>query len=220
VSASFAPRFTSAMSRGETSQQSRPENRGLQSRNAGFDSSVHRLPLLTFDDGPSAFTDQLLDILARHGVRATFFVIGEQVACRRATVRRAVDAGHAVGNHSWDHPSLRALSEEAIRDQLRRTSAAIADATGVVPDMFRPPYGETDETVERVARELGLRQVLWDVDTRDWDLPGRDVVRARIASAGASEIVLLHDGGGESRADTVSAVGDFLDGSASPRRGS
>jgi peptidoglycan/xylan/chitin deacetylase (PgdA/CDA1 family) len=167
------------------------------------------LAQLTFDDGPSAFTDALLDVLGRHDVKATFFVIGELVADCPDTVRRTVDEGHAIGNHSWDHPHLAALSEQEVRDQLQRTSAAIAAVIGREPELFRPPFGDTSQTVARVAGELGMRQVLWDVDTEDWQEPGREVVEARIDAARPGEIVVLHDGGGD-REPTVRAVEGYL----------
>jgi peptidoglycan/xylan/chitin deacetylase (PgdA/CDA1 family) len=176
-------------------------------------SSISRraLPHLTFDDGPGAHTDELLDVLARYDVRATFFVLGDRIAERTATVRRAFDEGHAIGNHSWDHPSLPSLPEDRVRDQLVRTGEAIADAIGRAPDVFRPPFGETDATVERIAAELGMRQVLWDVDTEDSRPPGRDRVLQRIATAKPSEVVLLHDAGGD-RSGTVAAVEAYLRG--------
>jgi peptidoglycan/xylan/chitin deacetylase (PgdA/CDA1 family) len=165
---------------------------------------------LTFDDGPGPHTDELLDVLARYEVRATFFVIGAQIAQRAATVRRAVDEGHAIGNHSWDHPSLPSLAEDEIHDQLARTSGAIVEVTGRAADLFRPPFGDTDATVERVAAALGMRQVLWDVDTEDWQEPGRDLILERLRTAGAADIVvLLHDGGGD-RSGTVAAVEAYL----------
>jgi peptidoglycan-N-acetylglucosamine deacetylase len=164
---------------------------------------------LTFDDGPGPSTGDLLEVLDRHGVRATFFVIGGQIAARAATLRRVLDEGHAVGNHSWDHPSLPSLPEHEIREQLARTNAAIAAATGLQPELFRPPFGDTDATVERVAAELGLRQVLWDVDAEDWREPGRDAILERLQAARPGEIVVLHDGGGD-RSPTVAAVEAYL----------
>ena len=164
---------------------------------------------LTFDDGPGPHTDELLDVLARYDVRATFFVIGAQIAQRRATVRRAVDEGHAIGNHSWDHPSLPSLAEDEIHDQLARTRGSIVEVTGRATELFRPPFGDTDATVERVAAALGMRQVLWDVDTEDWQEPGRDVILQRLQTAGLADTVLLHDGGGD-RSATVAAVEAYL----------
>jgi peptidoglycan-N-acetylglucosamine deacetylase len=167
------------------------------------------LPHLTFDDGPGPDTDELLDVLGRYDVRATFFLIGAQIAERVATVRRAAEEGHAIGNHAWDHPRLPTLGEAQVRDQLARTSEAIAGAIGREPQLFRPPFGDTDATVERVAAALGMRLVLWDVDTEDWQEPGRDRVLQRIATAKPTEIVLLHDGGGN-RSGTVAAVEAYL----------
>jgi peptidoglycan-N-acetylglucosamine deacetylase len=164
---------------------------------------------LTFDDGPGEHTDQLLDVLARYDARAIFFVLGARIAERAATVRRAFAEGHAIGYHSWDHPSLPTLGEDAIRDQVARTSEAIADTIGRGPELFRPPVGDTDAVVERIAGELGMGQVLWDVDTEDWQEPGRDRVLQRIATAKPSEIVLLHDAGGE-RSGTIAAVDAYL----------
>lgn len=140
---------------------------------------------------------------------ATFFVIGGQIEARAATLRRAYDEGHAIGNHTWDHPRLPSLSERAIRDQLARTSAAIAATIGREPDLFRPPFGDTDATVERVAAELGMRQILWDVDTEDWQEPGTDAVLCQLRAAAPGAVVLLHDGGGD-RSATVAAVARYL----------
>jgi peptidoglycan-N-acetylglucosamine deacetylase len=164
------------------------------------------LPHLTFDDGPGPDTDELLDVLARYDVRATFFVIGAQIAERVATVRRAAEEGHAIGNHAWDHPSLPTLGEDQVRDQLARTSETIAGAIGREPELFRPPFGDTDAMVERVAAALGMRQVLWDVDTEDWTKPGAaKVEHAILAGARPGAIILMHDGGGN-RSETVAAL--------------
>jgi peptidoglycan/xylan/chitin deacetylase (PgdA/CDA1 family) len=162
-------------------------------------------PHLTFDDGPAEDTAALLDVLARHRVTATFFLVGERVAQHRALVERLLGEGHALGNHSWDHPDLRLLPLDAVRSQLNRTSDAIEAVTGVRPSIFRPPYGHTSEPIEALARSLGMRTVLWDVVTYDWTCPGTRVIAASIASASAEEIVLLHDGPA-GRRQTVAAV--------------
>jgi peptidoglycan-N-acetylglucosamine deacetylase len=124
-------------------------------------------------------------------------------------VRRTYEAGHAIGNHTWDHPRLASLAEDQIRDELVRTSEAIADTTGRAPELFRPPFGDTDATVERVAVELGMRQVLWDVDAQDWQEPGAEAVLRRLRAAAPGAVVLLHDGGGD-RSPTVAAVARYL----------
>ncbi|MGI8558009.1 MAG: polysaccharide deacetylase family protein [Solirubrobacteraceae bacterium] len=151
--------------------------------------------ILTFDDGPSAAgTPALLDLLARHGLRATFFVLGSAAAQHPAIVRRIVADGHAVGNHSWDHPMLPALPEAVRRRQLARTSALIEQITGSAPDLFRPPYGASSAALEQQAAELGLSTQLWDVDTEDWSEPGAEAICAALLSARAEDVVLMHDG--------------------------
>lgn len=168
---------------------------------------------LTFDDGPSGpTTDAIVGTLERHGVRGTFFVIGRQAARDGARLARMRDAGHVVANHSWDHAKLTSLSDAQVRTQLLDTTNAIERATGRRPGIFRPPYGSRDARVDRIAAELGLRDVLWDVDTRDWARPGADAIR-RTAVDGARDgsIVLLHDGGGDRR-QTVAALDGIIQG--------
>ena len=136
------------------------------------------VPELTFDDGPAPDTEALLDLLARHRVRATFFLVGERVAGREGALVRMVRDGHALGNDSWDHPDLRTLTVDRVREQLTRTSEAIEAASGVRPKLFRPPYGYTSVAIERTAESLGMRTILWDVDTRDYELPGEAIAVA------------------------------------------
>lgn len=164
---------------------------------------------LTFDDGPSRYTEMILDRLAEHRVKATFFVVGRQVRRQRAVVQRAAAEGHAIGNHSWDHPHLPGLPPTVIRRQLERTSAAIADVLGSPPHLFRPPYGDRNEQIDAVAAELGLETVLWDVDPRDWSRPGARAIAAAIVAARPRQIVLLHDGRGD-RAQTVAGLSRAL----------
>jgi peptidoglycan/xylan/chitin deacetylase (PgdA/CDA1 family) len=162
-------------------------------------------PSLTFDDGPAEDTEALLDVLTRHSVTATFFLVGERVAQHQGVLERLVREGHELGNHSWDHPDLRTLPLHAVREQLTRTSDAIEAASGVRPRLFRPPFGHGSVPIEETAESLGMRTVLWDVVSYDWMRPGAEAIAMAIASAPAGAVVLLHDGPGD-RGQTVAAV--------------
>jgi peptidoglycan-N-acetylglucosamine deacetylase len=151
---------------------------------------------LTFDDGPSPkLTPKLLDLLAAHHIKATFFVIGENVAAHPEIVARAAREGHEIGNHSWSHPMLSRLSDAAVRSQLQRTDDAIFKATGAHPTLLRPPYGALTARQKRwITQEFGYKIVLWDVDPLDWKRPGPMVVCNRILKmTRAGSIVLSHD---------------------------
>lgn len=165
---------------------------------------------LTFDDGPyPPFTAQILDILRSYNVQATFFCIGQQVQQFPGLVEQAHRAGHLVGNHTWSHRALPALTDEqAIAGELAQCSEAIRRAAGVQPGFFRPPQGEYDERVLCHARASGLITTLWDVNPCDWMQPPPDagsIARYVIEHARNGSIVLLHDGGGD-RSQTVAAL--------------
>src|SRR5437879_3578630 len=150
----------------------------------------------TFDDGPSAtLTPKLLDLLAAHHIKATFFVIGENVAEHPEIVARAAREGHEIGNHSWSHPNFAKMSQENVRSQLQRTDDAIKDAIGKRPTLLRPPYGSITEREKRwIHDEFGYEIILWDVDPLDWKRPGPAVVRSRILKeTRPGSIVLSHD---------------------------
>ncbi len=161
---------------------------------------------LTFDDGPGRSTPEILAVLERFGVQGIFFVIGERVQEHAALVRRAVGAGHLIGNHSWDHTRLTMLGAADIESQLMRTNAAIADATGNVPALFRPPFGDRDERVDAIAAKLGLTIMMWDVDSEDWRQPGVEPIAQAVSAARAGQVVLLHDGGKTGREQTVAGL--------------
>ena len=151
---------------------------------------------MTFDDGPSAtLTPKLLDLLAAHHIKATFFVIGENVAEHPEIVARAAREGHEIGNHSWSHPNFGKMSDQAVRSQLQRTDDAIKNATGERPTLMRPPYGSITAREKRwIHDEFGYRIILWDVDPLDWKRPGPAVVRSRILKeTQPGSIVLSHD---------------------------
>src|SRR5215831_3887398 len=151
---------------------------------------------MTFDDGPSAaLTPKLLDILAAHHIKATFFVLGEMVAEHPEILARAAQEGHEIASHSWSHPNLAKMSQEGVRNQLQRTDDEIKSATGKHPTLFRPPYGSITEREKRwIHDEFGYDIILWDVDTLDWKRPGPGVVRSRILKeTRPGSIVLSHD---------------------------
>lgn len=151
---------------------------------------------MTFDDGPSAtLTPKLLDLLASRHIKATFFVIGENVAEHPEIVARAAREGHEIGNHSWSHPNFGKMSDEGVRRQIQQTDDAIKNATGRRPTLLRPPYGSITARQKRwIHDEFGYDIILWDVDPYDWKRPGPAVVRNRILKeTRPGSIVLSHD---------------------------
>jgi len=151
---------------------------------------------LTFDDGPSAaLTPKLLDLLAARHLKATFFVVGQNAADHPDILKRAVREGHEIANHSWSHPNLGKMSDEAVRRELQKTDDAIAAAIGKRPTLMRPPYGSiTAHQKKWIHEEFGYRIIIWDVDPLDWKRPGPSVVMARILKeTKAGSIVLAHD---------------------------
>jgi peptidoglycan/xylan/chitin deacetylase (PgdA/CDA1 family) len=151
---------------------------------------------MTFDDGPHATnTPKLLDLAAKKHIKLTFFVLGQCVEQNPAVLQREVAEGHEIGNHSWSHPNLAKLSDEAVRSQLQRTEDIIVKTAGVKPKLMRPPYGElTKRQRIWVNHDFGYKVILWDVDPLDWKRPGPDVVARRIiAGTRPGSIILSHD---------------------------
>ena len=151
---------------------------------------------MTFDDGPHATnTPKLLDLAAKKHIRLTFFVLGECVQQNPAVLQREVAEGHEIGNHSWSHPNLAKLSDEAVRSQLQRTEDIIVKTAGIKPKLMRPPYGElTKRQRVWVNHDFGYKVILWDVDPLDWKRPGPEVVARRIiAGTRPGSIILSHD---------------------------
>src|SRR5436189_2183057 len=151
---------------------------------------------MTFDDGPSAtLTPRLLDLLAAPHIKATFLVIGENVAEHSEIVARTAGEGHEMANHSWSHPNLGKMSCDSVRSLLQRTDDAIQNSTGKRPTLMRPPYGSITAREKRwIHDEFGYQIILWDVDPYDWKRPGPAVVRNRILKeTQPGSIVLSHD---------------------------
>jgi peptidoglycan/xylan/chitin deacetylase (PgdA/CDA1 family) len=167
---------------------------------------------LTYDDGPNdPYTLQLLEVLARHNVKATFFMIGEFV-CQRPEIARAVlEAGHAIGNHTFSHPLLIFKSASTIRRQLADCQGAMQDALGVSATIFRPPFGGRRPEVFRIARKLGLQPIMWNVTGYDWNAKSVDEIERKVTrQMRGGDVILLHDGGhlemGTDRSHTVAVT--------------
>ena len=149
---------------------------------------------LTFDDGPSIYTSQILDVLQQTGGRVSFFVTGSKVHEHKNKILRAMYMDCEIICHAWDHPDLTKISKKAIQKQLYDAIAAIAEVTGKVSLIFRPPYGHTDKNVEKVARKLGLAMVNWSVDPFDWKtLDAKKVYNDIANEVKSGDIVLCHD---------------------------
>jgi peptidoglycan/xylan/chitin deacetylase (PgdA/CDA1 family) len=158
---------------------------------------------LTFDDGPSVdHTPALLDALRRNGLVATMFNQGNYATANPAQVRAQRDAGMWVGNHSYTHAHLTQLAEPQIDSEISRTQQAIAGAGGGTPQLFRPPYGETNATVRSVAARHGLTEIIWDVDSQDWNNASTDAIVAANARLTNGQIILMH----EWPANTLAAI--------------
>jgi peptidoglycan/xylan/chitin deacetylase (PgdA/CDA1 family) len=155
---------------------------------------------LTFDDGPSGNTGALLNALRQNGLRATMFNQGQYAAASPGQVRAQVSAGMWVGNHSYTHPHLTQLGWAQIDSEISRTQQAIANAGGGTPRLFRPPYGETNATVRSVLSRYGLTQIIWDVDSQDWNGASADAIVQATARLANGQIILMHDWPANTRA--------------------
>lgn len=173
---------------------------------------------LTYDDGPNDIvTERLLDVLARHDVRASFFFIGNYVRQRPQIVRAVSSAGHLVGNHSMTHPWLAWQSAARIREELAGCNALLEDTLGVPIRYFRAPHGARRPAVLNIARSLGLTPVQWNILPKDWKPVGAEEIAARTVRGIArnqrlnrASNIVLHDGGqsglGQPRLPTVEAT--------------
>lgn len=166
---------------------------------------------LTFDDGPDPVTTpQIVAALREHGSRATFFMIGADAQARPDVVILTRAAGNEVGNHTYDHPFLDEQTEQQVTDELTATTAILTGMGGPAPTLFRPPYGRSNEVVERVARRLGLTFVLWSYDSDDYEEATPEDMLDQAEKARDGDILLYHDRY-QSTVDAVPGVLDVLD---------
>jgi len=171
---------------------------------------------LTYDDGPNdPHTLNLLDVLAKHSVRATFFMIGPYVRQRPDIARAVAEAGHVIGNHTFTHPLLIFESGTRTRQELVDCRQALQDAIGEHSNLFRPPFGGRRPATLRIARELGFQTVMWNVTGYDWTAPPAAVIEKKVVrQMRGGDVILLHDGGhramGADRAQTVIATDSLI----------
>lgn len=157
---------------------------------------------LSFDDGPTPTTPQLLTALRRNNLKATFFDTGEHAEQYPAHVVATRAEGHDMANHSYNHAHFGAIGDDAALSQLAFTNTILA-ASGPAPAFYRPPYGETNPTLAaRAKAELGLTEIIWTVDTNDWDGRSADAIARTVSTARGGDFVLMHDG----PANTIAAL--------------
>ena len=172
---------------------------------------------LTYDDGPNdPHTMRLLEVLAKHNVKATFFLIGGYVRQRTDIARELAAAGHTTGNHTSTHALLTLKSPAEIRRQLSDCRAALSDAIGEHSNLFRPPFGGRRPAVLRIARQLHLEPIMWSVNGYDWDAPRAEIIERKVTKQiRGGDVILLHDGDhrqmGADRSQTVLATDRLLD---------
>jgi peptidoglycan/xylan/chitin deacetylase (PgdA/CDA1 family) len=182
----------------------------VQSAPEYYVSAGPKVVALTIDDGPSAqYTPQILKLLQRYEITATFCMIGRQIEPNKAVVAEVVQAGHMIVNHTWDHADQTKLTAAAVASEISRTNDAFADL-GLYPSVFRAPYGSWNKTLFEACAAAGLRPLDWSVDPQDWSMPGvQAIVNNIMKYTKTGSIILEHDGGGD-RSQTVAALGIVL----------
>ncbi len=162
---------------------------------------------LTIDDGPSSvYTPQVLRLLEKYRVTATFSMIGIEVDTHPGVAREVAAAGHVIANHTWTHPDLAELPPLTIADQMNRATGAIHRVTGRVPTLFRAPYGAWSPAVLQQCARTRMTPLDWSVDPRDWSRPGvASIVGNIMRNTRTGSIILEHDGGGD-RSETIAAL--------------
>lgn len=172
---------------------------------------------LTYDDGPNdPHTLRLLEVLAKHNVRATFFMIGRYVDSRPDIAGEVLKAGHVIGNHSYTHPNLIFASALQTRIQLEQCARALTEAVGQHSDLFRPPFGGRIPATLGIARALALKPVMWNVTGWDWKAPSADFIERKVAKQiRGGDVILLHDGDhaamGADRSQSVIATNRLIE---------
>ncbi len=146
---------------------------------------------LTFDDGPSKYTDEILELLKKYNINATFFVLGNKVKHYSETIKKTLELGNEIGNHSYNHKQLTKLSIIELQEQINKTQDIIKEITGYTPKLLRPTYGEINNTIRE---NTNLKIVLWNVDSLDWKKKNsNDIASSVIKNTKNGSIILMHD---------------------------
>ena len=162
---------------------------------------------LTFDDGPSVWTQDILAVLAKYNVRATFFIVGRQVESFQDVIRAEANAGHVIAHHTWSHTSVNGIGFDAFANQIYMTNAVLPNDAA---PCIRLPYADEGYFTEDYASDMGLEVIWWNIDPLDWNNPGWASIEDTVISEAADEkIILLHDGGGN-RSQTLLALDGIL----------
>ncbi|GIP38836.1 hypothetical protein J31TS4_21160 [Paenibacillus sp. J31TS4] len=209
--------------RGETSPTPSPQPTAKPANGSGKASGKvirsgpadeRKLVALTFDDGPDPkWTPLILDLLNKAGVKATFFVVGQQAAAHPDVLKRIAEEGHAIGNHSWNHSNMTSLKPEEMREQVTKTDELIASVTGKHSAIFRPPYGAVSDEVLSTLASMNTHVVNWSVDTKDWaGTPVADMMAIVNHQVKPGAIVLQHSFGGKKGdlSNTVEALPQII----------
>lgn len=176
-----------------------------------------KIVALTFDDGPSTpYTEQILDVLKKHNVKATFFLLGSNVVKHPEIVRRIYQEGHDIGNHSWSHQRLVFKTPSYIREEIENTDQAIRNTGFEGTIHFRSPYGNKLIILPLILKSMNRPHILFDIIPKDWELPTAEIITARVMDKlHPGAIILLHDavgeGTGEERVNTVAALEEIIE---------
>lgn len=182
--------------------------RGTTLRQAQLDSQQKAIAL-TFDDGPwPKTTEQILDILKKNNIKATFFWVGRYLQTYPELGKKVAEAGHAIGNHTWNHQYIKYNDSGAARE-IDRTTSLIEEVTGVKTSMFRPPGGILTNGLVSYAQKKDYATIMWSADSLDWRTSTKSLMDNVMRQANSGGIVLMHDGGGD-RAKTVQALPDII----------
>jgi peptidoglycan/xylan/chitin deacetylase (PgdA/CDA1 family) len=205
---SIGSRATTALATAHDANSGRPLHRGVES----YVSAASRELVLSIDDGPSEpYTHEILTILRRYDVRATFCMVGSNVAAHRDVAKAVAAGGHQLANHTWSHAWLPHLSHRAMVREIERAQAELDRVTdGTVPTVFRAPFGAWSSAILDLCWQHQMRAVGWSIDPRDWAKPpAHQIVSDVLAHAAPGRIILDHDGGGN-RSHTVEALRVYL----------